>query len=234
MYCIDLNQLNDLPNDIDLLQTSLLDLNSQLKFNEEKLLNLENQINLKNEYILDLENQINLLNKFNKNTDNIVNENNWMDEFIKDANSRGLFNFKIIPSVHMSKFIKYYLNENNESMLIPSTQTINNKLEPLMKKYGYKLSAKDKTLGSDCIPKLEYNQEFIENEIYENIKLSERSTSRYWINDKPIITDKDITNFEENYMKLDYKKIDLKNKIIARYLVELGDMDIISWIDLTT
>ena len=43
-----------------------------------------------------------------------------------------------------------------------------------MKQLGYRLSAKDKILTSGSIPKLEYNQDFIQNEVYENIKLSKK------------------------------------------------------------
>ena len=165
-------------------------------------------------------------------TEKMINESNWAYNFIEDAKERNLFNFSIIPTSHMSKFVKFYLSENNESMMMPSSQTINKELEPLMKQLGYKLSGKNETFRTDYIPKLEYNQEFIEGEIYENIKLSKRGTSRYWISDKPIITDKDITNFEENYMKLNYKKISLKDKIIAKFLIDSGNMDIISWYQL--
>lgn len=226
---IDLKQLNDLPTNIELLQTNLLDLSSQVKFKDKKLSNLENQI-------LELENQINLLNNQasepKNQITNTTNENSWTYEFVKfveDAELRGLFNFKVIPAVHMSQLVKFHLMENNKNMMLPSTQMINKKLEPLMRKLGYKLSAKDKTLTSNYIPKLEYNADLIEDEIYENIKLSKCSTSRYWFYEDPLITEEDITNFEGNYMKLDYKKINLKDKIIARYLIDSGNLDIISW-----
>ena len=165
-------------------------------------------------------------------TEQMINESNWAYNFIEDAKERGLFNFSIIPSSHMSKFVKFYLIENNESMMMPSSQTINKELESLMKQLGYKLSGKNEKLTSKSIPKLEYNQELIEDEIYENINLAKRVTSRYWISINPIVTDEDITNFEETYTKLDYKKINLKDKIIARYLIDSGNMDIISWYEL--
>ena len=190
------------------------------------------------EFISEIIDQVEYFDKFTvtsemeKETEQMINESNWAYNFVEDAKSRGLFNFSIIPTSHMSKFVKFHLMENNESMKLPSSQTINKELEPLMKQLGYKLSAKDKTLTSSYIPKLEYNADFIQDEIYENINSLQKSTSRYWISNEPLITDEDITNFEENYMKLDYKKINLKDKIIARYLIDSGNMDIISWYEL--
>ena len=176
--------------------------------------------------------QFTVTKEMENETEQMINESNWAYNFIEDAKSRGLFNFSIIPTSHMSKFVKFHLIENNESMMMPSSQTINKELEPLMKQLGYKLSGKNETLRIDYIPKLEYNTNFIQDEIYENITLSQKTTSRYWVSNKPLITDKNITNFEENYTKLDYKKINLKDKIIAKYLIDSGNMDIISWYEL--
>ena len=226
---IDLKQLNDLPTNTELLQTNLLDLSSQLKFKDEKLLNLENQI-------LELKNQINLLNNQTSEPKNQItnttSEDSWTYEFVKfveDAELCGLFNFKVIPTAHMSKFVKYYLTENNESMLIPSSQTINKELEPLMKKHGYKLSSKNNMINVETLDKLDYNMKFIQDEIYNNIILPPKSKTRYWYKDKSVITKEDHENFLNNYINKNYKELDVKEKIIVKYYIDMRNMDIISW-----
>ena len=167
-------------------------------------------------------------------TEQMINESNWAYNFIEDAKSRGLFNFSTLPSNHVIKFVKYYLAENNESMKSPSSKTINTELESIMKQLGYKLSSTDKLINSDSLPKLEYNSDIIHEEIYENINLAKRCMTRYWYTENTVISDDEFNNFKTYYLTKNYKNLTMKEKIIARYLVELGDMDVISWIDLTT
>ena len=166
-------------------------------------------------------------------TEKMINEGSWAYEFVEDANARGLFNFKIIPTSHMSKFVKYYLTENNESMLIPSSQTINRELESLMKKHGYKLSSKNNMINVETLDKLDYNMKFIQDEIYNNIMLPPKSKTRYWYKDKSVITNDDHENFLKTYINKNYKELDVKEKIIAKFYIDIGDMDIISWYEVT-
>ena len=165
-------------------------------------------------------------------TEKMINEGSWAYEFVEDANARGLFNFKIIPASHMSKFVRYHLMENNESMMIPSSQTINKELEPLMKKYGYKLSAKTDMINVETSDKLDYNMKFIKDEIYNNIMLPPKSKTRYWYKDKPVITNAEQEKFLDTYINKNYKELDIKEKIIAKFFIDIGDMDIISWYEL--
>lgn len=166
-------------------------------------------------------------------TEQMINESNWVYNFIEDTNARGLFNFKIIPTSHVSKFVKYYLAENNESMMMPSSQTINKELESLMLKYGYKLSAKDKMINVETLDKLDYNMKFIQDEIYNNIMLPPKSKTRYWYKDETVITNEDHENFLNTYINKNYKELDVKEKIITKFYIDIGDMDIISWYELT-
>ena len=166
-------------------------------------------------------------------TEKMINEGSWAYEFINDAKSKGLFNFDRIPTNHMSKFVKCYLTENNESMMMPSSKTINKELEPLMKQLDYKLSPIDKLVNSDSFDKLEYNAQFIQEEIYNEFDYSSRTKTRYWYKEKPSITNKEQDDFLNTYINKDYKTLDTKEKIITKYYIDIGDMDIISWYEVT-
>lgn len=167
-----------------------------------------------------------------KRTEDMINDGNWAHQFIEDAKNKGLFNFSTIPTSHMAKFVKSHLRENNSGMICPSTQNITKEIEPLMNKLGYKLSPKDKLFKVPSITPLEYNPKFIKEELYDDVILS-KSPSRCWVKNYMEISDKDVSDFLDNFMSKNYSDCTQKEKIITRFCIDMMNDEVLAWYQAT-
>lgn len=165
-------------------------------------------------------------------TADMINNGSWANQFIEDAKSRGLFNFSTIPASHIAKFVKSYLRENNSGMICPSTQNITKDIETLMNKLGYKLSPKDKLFRISSITPLEYNPKFIKEELYDDVILS-KSPSRCWVKNYMEISDKDVSDFLDNFMSKNYSDCTQKEKIITRFCIDMMNDEVLAWYQAT-
>ena len=209
---IDLNQLNDLPNDIDLLQTKILD--------------LENQLKNKNKYISNIENKLNSLNKLESKS---RNKEDPVYYFLLWAKEKGF----LICQPPINGLYQIYVNWNKKEN--PNTKPLNAKeftvrLKRLTNKFNFEYVNERVTFSK--ISKLNFNLEVLNKYFFNNkLNINKLSQPRYIICDEQI-SDDDITNLKNKLVtnELSFDNLSYKNLLIIHHLAHNNDQSAINFI----
>lgn len=221
MNCIELNQLNDLPNDIDLLQTKLLDSENKLKNKNEYISNLENQI-------VNLQNQLNILNE-PKSNKKIKEDSVYY--FLLWAEEKGF----LIGQPPTIGLYPIYVNWNKKEN--PNTKPLNAKeftvrLKKLANKFNFEYVNERITISK--ISKLNFNTEVLNKYFFNNkLNINKLSQSRYNICNEQI-SDNDIANLKIKLVanELNFDNLSYKDLLIIYQLTHNNDQSAINFIKL--
>lgn len=216
---INLNQLNDLPNDIDLLQTKILDLENQLKNKNEYISNIDNQLS-------DLQKQINSVNKLkskNKTKEDPVYY------FLLWAKEKGF----LICQPPINGLYQIYINWNKKEN--PNTKPLNAKeftvrLKRLTNKFNFEYVNERVTFSK--ISKLNFNLEVLNKYFFNNkLNINKLSQPRYIICEEQI-SDDDISNLKNKLVnnELSFDNLSYKDLLIIYHLAHNNDQSAINFI----
>lgn len=213
MNSIGLNQLSDLSEDIDLLQTKIMDLENQLKVKND-------QLKSKDEKIEELENQIEPKNK-NKskvkiNLDDVRQYNDWLIEQELD--------WCTFPSVYNYEIYVQWLKENSPRSIPLKRKTFSNKFFEICPEFGYEKSrnARSTATLSDLDFCLEYLNKYC---LKYPIKIT-GPTKSIFIKMKNQITEDDLSNFYNTLLDgtiLDKKHLSYKEYMMLKHYINKND-----------
>lgn len=223
---INLNQLNDLPNDIDLLQTKILDLENQLKNKNEYISNIENQLKNEDEQILNLENKFNSIN--NLEVKNEIKEDQ-VYQFLQWADDKGF----LIGQPPTNGLYQIYVNWNkdeNQGGKLLKPKEFGQRVRLHAKQFGLKISEDQIYLSR--ISKLSFNIEVLNKYYFKNkINIDKYSKSRYIVC-KERITDNKINEIQDKLQnnKLNFNDLSYKDLLVIHYLADNKDQSAINFI----
>lgn len=150
-------------------------------------------------------------------TEKTLKDGSWTYQFVEDLEARGLFENEIIPNKVLVEEFKKWLYENNSSMKMPSTRTLNKELVQVLKEKGFTQSKTQ--IRSSKLKSWQFNEFLFDDNGYgiANIK----NTFNYWVNSSNTLQDDIVENYldKHNLLAKDYDEFTTKDFIIVDYAV---------------